>query len=93
MDKTSRTEIIEIATKFYQNLYSLNPEIQQQINIDESRHIDPIVSDDEFESYKILRGEIEWALGELKKDKAPGDDGISNNLLMNSNRPEFVKEL
>ncbi|KAI5716805.1 hypothetical protein M8J76_012671 [Diaphorina citri] len=87
VEKTNRTEIVEVATKFYEKLYSVKKETTHHITYEDSQRLSNI---DFNSSFKILKEEVEWALRQLKKDKAPGDDGITNNILINCNIPEFV---
>ncbi|XP_022820587.1 uncharacterized protein LOC111352346 [Spodoptera litura] len=68
--KTKRTEILSIATNFYKNLYSSKSQI---INTDLNNYdnVPP-----------ILVEEIHKAIITQKNDKAPGPDGITNELLL-----------
>lgn len=67
--KTKRSDILSIATKFYENLYSSN----NQLDSTELNNSDSVPS--------ILLEEINKAIETQKKDKAPGPDEISNELL------------
>ncbi|KAI5752725.1 hypothetical protein M8J77_019818 [Diaphorina citri] len=75
---TNREEIVEEVTKFYERLYSL----------EERRDEEPItpyirMEKSEFdENYKIMESEIMKAISEIKKEKAPGNDGITNDLII-----------
>ncbi|KAL1463850.1 hypothetical protein WDU94_015550 [Cyamophila willieti] len=83
--KTERNEIAEIATLFYEELYN-------DIDIpSEATVITP--TKDLRNTHSILRSEIEWGIKQLKKEKAPGDDKITNELLIHGNVPELQKEL
>lgn len=81
---TDRSEIAQAATKFYEELYSSKrPEIVNQENQE------PVIAGDqqqpmdvqECEVDKISEHEILEAVKKLKKGKASGPDGISNEIL------------
>ena len=68
----SRAEIIEAATNFYKQIYDSNIPMRQQ-NLQELER--------EEDLPLLLNGEVENALGQLKSNKTPGDDGIINECL------------
>ncbi|KAI5710950.1 hypothetical protein M8J75_012794 [Diaphorina citri] len=70
-----REEIVEEATKFYEELYSdpEKTEIEVTVNFEEG-----ISKEDIY----VLEEEIEEVIKDLKKNKAPGIDNITNELIM-----------
>lgn len=69
--KTKRSDILSVATHFYENLYSTENELTNT----ELLHMDNVPP--------ILPQEINKAIETQKKDKAPGPDNITNELLSN----------
>lgn len=69
--ETKRANISAIATNFFRDLYS--SENKNVIPTDLSR-VETVP--------EIMRSEVEWAIQSQKKDKTPGADGISNELLI-----------
>lgn len=84
--ETGRKAIIHIATEFYRKLYS--PE-------DNSSHLTTNLEDDEKEHIPgFLVSEIEQAIMSQKKEKAPGPDFITNEMIKTSAIvPENLKKL
>ncbi|KAI5722002.1 hypothetical protein M8J76_002173 [Diaphorina citri] len=76
---TNREEIVEEATRFYEKLYS-----PEEPNINEETGFTNIRMDRaEFnDNFSIMEAEVEKAIGEIKKEKAAGDDGITNELII-----------
>ena len=72
--KFMRDEILEIATNFYEELYS------SQISVEEKETLMPIL-DETSTVNKITVDEIQTALSMLKNGRAIGDDEISVELL------------
>ncbi|GBP39363.1 Probable RNA-directed DNA polymerase from transposon X-element [Eumeta japonica] len=69
--KTKRSEILEIATKFYQNLYNDETPSTSELCMEGDKEEIPL----------IIESEIIKAIHSQKMKKIPGDDGISNELL------------
>lgn len=76
---TNREEIVDEATKFYENLYS-----NEEQNAHKKKEIksSKIERTDFNENFRIMEAEVEKAIGEMKKGKATGDDGIPNELII-----------
>lgn len=75
---TNREEIVEVATRYYEKLYSSEEDIEEA-EIPDQQHLEI----QEFkEKYSILQDEVTKAIDELKTEKAPGHDGITNDLLI-----------
>lgn len=72
-NKTNRIEILDVATEYYRELYSDN-EITKGLFIYDNTTIEEIPC--------ILRQEVSKAIKSQKKGKAPGEDNISNELLI-----------
>ncbi|KAI8426662.1 hypothetical protein MSG28_014383 [Choristoneura fumiferana] len=75
--KSGRQEILKIATAFYTELYGNNT-IEKEIDISENTTVP-----------HIMQEEVEKAIDTQRKDKAPGPDGISNEILKQT-KPAIV---
>lgn len=71
--KTRRLDILKIATNFYEDLYKN----RQGKTIETT-----FINDSESDVPNILEREVEKAIETQKRDKAPGPDRITNNLLL-----------
>ncbi|KAI5726940.1 hypothetical protein M8J76_011469 [Diaphorina citri] len=78
---TNREEILEEATKYYENLYkNENTQMELETYIE---HTGTKENREEFNKrYSIMKEEIDKAIDELKKEKAPGHDCITNELII-----------
>ncbi|CAG9094113.1 unnamed protein product [Plutella xylostella] len=74
-DLTNRNEIVEVATSFYRKLYSETENNEPVKNI-----IDPNIEQEKLP--KILETEVEYAIRQLKKEKSPGEDSITNDTIL-----------
>lgn len=72
-NKTNRNEILDIATDYYRELYS-NTETIEELDVRKNETVIP----------SILRDEVIKAIKTQKKGKSPGEDCISNELLVGS---------
>lgn len=72
-DKTARRDILNIATEFYQTLYT-----RKMVGENTNLQID------KEEIPDILVREVEKALASQKQDKSPGPDNISNEVLLHT---------
>ncbi|KAI5698783.1 hypothetical protein M8J75_012022 [Diaphorina citri] len=84
---TSREEIVEEATKYYQKLYAAEEDIEEQ----EERDYRQMEIEEFKENYSIMIDEVYKTIKELKKEKAPGHDGITNDLLIHGIEPLCLK--
>ncbi|KAL1446466.1 hypothetical protein WDU94_013973 [Cyamophila willieti] len=75
-----RNEIVEEATKFYEELYNDPEKDQATSQTDENQSWDNF----EFEKSKhgVLKEEVEAVIKDLKRNKAPGIDNITNELII-----------
>lgn len=69
---SKRTSILNAATSFYKDLYSSE-------NMQETETIFEDINDED--SPPILEREVEHAIRTQKNDKAPGPDGITNEII------------
>ena len=69
---STRTEIIEAATKFYETLYKSNKKLREE-NIPEEMQQTAIPP--------LLHSEVRYAIHRLNAGKSPGEDGIINEYL------------
>lgn len=65
----NRTNILKTATSYYKNLYRNNT-AQSEINLEDTSN-----------TPSILQAEVSKAIDTQKREKAPGPDGISNEIL------------
>lgn len=87
--RTNRSEIVEVATQFYEDLYDVRHETGKNATLDRNK---PRTNQEEAQ-FHILKDEIVSAMKQLKKSKAPGEDQISNELIIHGNIPIFVNLL
>jgi hypothetical protein len=87
-----RKEIVKVATEYYTKLYSrtpskiISPKLVKQSETDvQENEIESTEIEDEEEEQEnfppILNREIEVAISDLKKERAPGPDKITNDLI------------
>jgi hypothetical protein len=77
---TNRHTIIQIATDFYQNLYSEKQRLAEPLLTQESKQIDENVP-------TLLESELRHAIESLKTMKSPGDDNLTNDVIKALNEP------
>ena len=80
---TDREEILDVCFKFYQNLYktTIEPQKEETTQEIETSQKEDGTQDEEEEPPPFLEEEIEQAMKMMKKGKAPGNDGITSDIL------------
>lgn len=73
-----RNEIAKVIQEFYLDLYK---QTVQPPTADTRRHTHPVINVGSEEMPEISISELRTAIGQLKKEKAPGEDGITNEML------------
>lgn len=68
-----RTDMLSIATTYYKKLYTHNTDTDEEVDLEEISDVP-----------KIITSEVKKAIETQKDDKAPGPDGISNEMLKQS---------
>ncbi|XP_047533375.1 uncharacterized protein LOC125068313 [Vanessa atalanta] len=86
---TSRPEIVGEVERFYGQLFSSRSDKPVGISIDDQRA--PLTRHYSEELPVVDQGEIRAALEQLKNNKAPGDDGITTELLKAGGTPLFSR--
>lgn len=68
-----RTDMLSIATTYYKKLYTHNTDTDEEVDLEEISDVP-----------KIITSEVKKAIETQKDDKAPGPDGINNEILKQS---------